>query len=715
MSDPAPTRRREWAAVLGVYAVLATAAAVWLAIDRRPPEWDHANHLERAVYCARDLAAGEIRAVLEQSSFYPPLVPCLGGLMYRLFPSDVAAAQSVVIASLGVGMIATYWLGRRLAGGTAGVGAAVLFGTAPFVVFSSLRFQLDLPLAAAVAATLALLARTDGFTAPGSAVAAGVVAGLGLLTKPPFLVYVLPPALVVASRVRSRRAALHAGLAALVAALIALPWYGMRLLSLPFQVSSRSFTQAAEAGQPDALSAAALAFYPRTFVTQFGVVAVALFLIGMVAAVRGRQWLALSAVLLPFVPFELIQNKNFRYTLPLLPAVAVIAGIGFDALPGRWRLAVGAVAGVAALFQVGGTVAGVPGGIQAPGLGVRLVLASPPTRASWRHREILDLIAHDSGGDPGEVAVAANHAFFSASNFRYYAVRDGLPARWSGAWGDQPFNVNYVILKTGRLGPAFSVGKARHVNAQFALDPLLGAAFPVIGEFTLPDGTATVRVRRPRPVDGLRGAELARQIRSGIVLLLRNFVAEADDLRVDLDHDEQDLRFGRIRRATIAAARVRVGELRRPRAATVVLRDARLVLEGAAVNPARLATGRVELLALDRARVERLTVTQADLQEFLDALPRSGSRITLAEGDAGLHLVTGGPAVELRMTVRPGGGERPVVLEASGVRVGGVPIPDLLTGWVVRHFDPTLRWARLSVAIDVAPVHIRPGAIVVGP
>lgn len=26
-------------------------AIVWLAVDRRPPEWDHANHLERALHC----------------------------------------------------------------------------------------------------------------------------------------------------------------------------------------------------------------------------------------------------------------------------------------------------------------------------------------------------------------------------------------------------------------------------------------------------------------------------------------------------------------------------------------------------------------------------------------------------------------------------------------------------------------------------------------
>src|SRR3989441_5788879 len=64
-----------WGIVAGVFAVLVAVAAVWLAIDRRPPQWDHANHLERVVTCAEDLARGDIKRILERSSFYPPFVP----------------------------------------------------------------------------------------------------------------------------------------------------------------------------------------------------------------------------------------------------------------------------------------------------------------------------------------------------------------------------------------------------------------------------------------------------------------------------------------------------------------------------------------------------------------------------------------------------------------------------------------------------------------
>src|SRR5438552_1316000 len=153
--------------------------------------------------------------ILTRSSFYPPVVPCAAGVVYRLLPTDAAAAEIVMLLFLAAGMAATYALGRALAGGTAGVAAAWIFGTAPFVVFSALRFQLDLPLATLVVTSVLLLVRTDGFTRPGWSVLAGLVFGVGMLTKPPFAAYLLPAVVWVILREHRRRAVANAALAAL--------------------------------------------------------------------------------------------------------------------------------------------------------------------------------------------------------------------------------------------------------------------------------------------------------------------------------------------------------------------------------------------------------------------------------------------------------------------------------------------------------------------
>ena len=119
-------RHRPWVLLAGVFAALVAAAAVWVALDRRPPEWDHANHLERAVLCARDLRAGDVQTILERSAFYPPLALCLTGVASFVLPVE-AAAVAVMLAFLALGMAAVYRLGRALGDVTTGTAAALLF------------------------------------------------------------------------------------------------------------------------------------------------------------------------------------------------------------------------------------------------------------------------------------------------------------------------------------------------------------------------------------------------------------------------------------------------------------------------------------------------------------------------------------------------------------------------------------------------------------
>src|SRR6266849_2857860 len=163
-----------------LWLVLSVAAAVWVAIDRRPPEWDHANHLERAVDCYRSLrilSDSGAREIIEASSFYPPVVTCIAGALYFVFPIVPLTAQAVMMGFLGLAMACVYALGRRLSDLETGLWAAFFLGTAPFVVFSLTNFQLDLPLAAMVALALYALVRAEAFTGLRWSLVLGVALG----------------------------------------------------------------------------------------------------------------------------------------------------------------------------------------------------------------------------------------------------------------------------------------------------------------------------------------------------------------------------------------------------------------------------------------------------------------------------------------------------------------------------------------------------------
>jgi 4-amino-4-deoxy-L-arabinose transferase-like glycosyltransferase len=174
-----------------LFIVVCSATAVWVLIDRRPPEWDHANHLERAVDCYRRLrivSDSGVREILEASSFYPPVVTCAAGALYLMFPIAPLTAQPVMLGFLGVAMACLYGLGRRLADAETGLWSEFFFATAPFVAFSLTNFQLDLPLVAMVTLALYAPTRTEDFSEPRWSLALGMTLGLGMPTKPPFAV-----------------------------------------------------------------------------------------------------------------------------------------------------------------------------------------------------------------------------------------------------------------------------------------------------------------------------------------------------------------------------------------------------------------------------------------------------------------------------------------------------------------------------------------------
>jgi len=621
-------------------------------------------------------------------------------------------------------MACLYCLGRRLADAETGLWAAFFLGTAPFVVFSLTNFQLDLPLAAMVAVALYTLVRAEDFSEPRWSLALGAALGFGMLTKPPFAVYMAPPfawSLWRACRSPGRRRRLGwAATSLAVGVVLALPWYGPRLFGLPMQILSRSFKQAAEQHNAEPLTAAGLLYYPRTLPTQLGLLAGLLLLWGLCALRKNRaaRPLLWVATLAPFLVFSLIQNKNLRYTLPILPAAALVAAVGLRSLPVTARRWAGGAALVLGAVQVSMALFLVPAPQTLPGMILPMALGRPPSGADWKHDSILADLGRESGGRPVTVAVIPNDNFFSVSNFRYDVVRRGLPYRMTRAWSDAPLGVDFVILKSRDQGPAYSAARPERLTRAFAGgDPYWISAFPVVGEYPLPDGSVGVlRARRIPPLREANPAAVASRLTRAPGRLFADNLREASNLRLNLDYRGEEILRGRVMRAVLTADSVLVGEFARPRRAPLRVRNVRLEVDGLLLNSQRLmGEDRLEILNLEALRIRDLTVTEEDLAEFLRGQPvGSGMTVVLGDGAAGMRVTGFGPALDARIRFGPPDKDRPFTLVVERLTVGGVRVPGFLVDWIIQHFDPTPALRRLPVAVTLAPARILPGRIEIG-
>jgi hypothetical protein len=708
--------------------VLAASHLAWAAADGRPPAWDQAVHLEAALRCARVLGRGEWSRVLSISAFYPPLGHCAAGLLHRLVGPSPLAAVAVTQMALATAVLATYTIGARLGSAAAGLAAAGLLAGYTQVVLHSRTFMLDLPLTAIVALTVAVLLRTDGFTRRGWCVVAGLLGGLGLLTKWTYPVYVAPVAVIVwqAAQPGPGRAtrARHVLLALALTATIAAPWY-LRQVGLPISLVRIAFGRGAAEGDPAVLSVDAWIWYGWALVRQLGPPFAVLFALGLTWALARRPRglaLLLAWLVVPVVFFALLLNKDDRYTLPCLPAVALISSAWIARLrPPPARLAAGAIL-LVLVVHVAFLAWGWPAPAWARGrMTTELLFPSfPPVAERWPLTEILDRVSRDLPPERqrATLAVVPDTIYFSPFTLAYYATREERPIRVTKVWrGASPRFVDYVLTKSGDQGSELTTGTARAIMARLdADDPGLTGLLTPVAAFTLPDGSrATLHRVQAREVPGLSASALLERLRAAATHAVGWAARDIHGLALDIEpYGDAETRIGRLRRLTLRADSARVGDFRRKPVA-IRVRDAMVSLEDVRLNPQALAArGEVELLGARRLVIARAAVAAADvgqaLAELLPWLRRPA--VAIADGRLELSAAVGGVPLAIALGIEPEP-SRPgrLAVRAERARLGPAPVPALLVNAALGLVDPLGRLVRQPLAITPPRVRLTEGQV----
>ena len=704
--------RRPVACLVLFVALLAGSHLLWAWLDTRPPAWDHAVHLDATLRCADWLSDGAWREILRISGYYPPLVHCAGGLLHHLLGPSPLVSLLVTQAALALVVLATYRIGVVvLASTTVGVAAALLVGVYTQVFLESRYVMLDLPLTAVVVLEVLALVRSEGFTRLGWSFTAGGLAGLGLLTKWTFLLFLLPIAAFtfVARRGENPRPRWTCvGAATLVMLAVAAPWY-LHHLDLPARLAKTAYAVGAAEGDPGFASLAGWTYYLRDLPRQLGVVPAVLLVVGLAMA---RRTPALGLLLTwaggPLVLLTLLQNKDSRYTMPILPALALLSVAWIRRLRPRGQTA--AVASLAVVAIVHAAWLGWGWGPR-PALQVDVPVqplgfpSFPPRKEHWPIAEVLARIRDDlgAGGPSPRVAIVPDHAAFSHFSFAYQAHLEGERLRIVKAWTGPPMFIDYVVTKSGEQGNPHAT-QARALMARLAApDQTLVPLLSPLADWPLPDGSRAVLYRvAPTPVTGVTPGALLAQIREATAGALAWVVREPRGFEVSVEPlSDADTLRGRVQRLTVRLESGLIGDFRRKPAA-VRVRDAHVELEDARINAhALVQRGVLEILGARRVVVRHVTVGGDDLTRALAGVLPGGTAAAV-QIDKGRVMVEGHLyRLGIALTVVPDLDPRTGTLAiwADRARFGTLPVSGRLVNLALALVNPVLRLRAQPVAI----------------
>jgi 4-amino-4-deoxy-L-arabinose transferase-like glycosyltransferase len=165
--------------------------------------WDRPAHLVRTLVYNNMLARVDLRSLFEVMTWSwnrPPLSHLVAVPFYRLFgvSTDVALMRNAVFVA--ILLLSVYGIGRRLYDTRAGLLGAFIVSTYPILFSISRMPYVDYSLTAIVALAVYLLVACESFRRRGPSLLLGLVIGLGILIKWPFVAFAGGPMAYVAVR-----------------------------------------------------------------------------------------------------------------------------------------------------------------------------------------------------------------------------------------------------------------------------------------------------------------------------------------------------------------------------------------------------------------------------------------------------------------------------------------------------------------------------------
>lgn len=264
----------------------------------------------------------------------PPLYSIILSLYYRIqnnINADYLAMTNILYFI--ILLFSSYGIGVRLNSKMTGMLAAFIVSMFPGIFAMSRVLMVDFPLTAMVALSIYLMVLARHFIDAKYCFLFGLSLGLGMLTKVPYIVFILPLLAYYAfisfvKSIKKDRQFIIIGrnllLALLIGLFIAGPWYLPNLNNVIRRAEAMSL-QLYNSPRGSFIDYYISSLSSNLIMPFFFILFLGSFLISLV---KKRGALLLLWVLVPLLIFSFSPNKKGRFILPLLPSVALIIAFG---------------------------------------------------------------------------------------------------------------------------------------------------------------------------------------------------------------------------------------------------------------------------------------------------------------------------------------------------------------------------------------------------
>ena len=759
---------------------------VWTILDTRPPSWDQSTHLHIAFKYASVFSSGTKRMwrdLLSVEPFYPPLYHLSLLPVFKIF--GFSADNAVIVNSLflAVTLLSIYGIGVRLYDRNTGLLAAFLFACYPFPAYSSRQCLIGITLTGMVTLSYYLFLCSKNFEDRKFSLLFSISYAAGLMVKWTFFIYLLPAVILGLWGRGHRTVAQHAGLwmyylglilatmvfpflifilnegkwivllfegglvflivrffprvrltpaklihlltLTLISLWVCFPWYAHNLMKMAKGMSKFGFPDTVLKGDMD-WNLPMWGYYLEAAGRQMGIPLFLLFVAGLFAFVLQKKkfngmlfgWMALT-----LIAFTFINNKGVRYTMPMLPAAALVSALFLlRIVSDKFRPAALGVAIFTGLFTFLYT-GFFPGEVKMPVLGGTVLgFKSVPVAERWPIDPILDDIVEAAAPENGEtvtVRTLTNHPWFHRGAFRDAAEIRGLPVVVKSVKRNLGELTDFFITKDASETGESGAQQIHPKRDRLFSDPALRNTFTPFRTYSLPNRSQGIVMRRNVvPPDSIENVQRLDEVGKRFVGALSQYPiygvenAVNASVRIFPTDRPEDLTLGRYRRITFRADSAVSNKVR--------IEGFELTFEDVQINLYELFLNG-KLIFFEIGKLFPKGTVRFDFLEALADKEMKGLGVARLQGEEDrLHLKISHDVpwgnVEGRVTVRldfqPGIHIRPVV---ESVVLGPLVLREIFYRRIVDEkiaLHPTPGWPLVT---DIRSVKIHPRKLEINP